>query len=451
MVKSKAYIFITLLVLFFVSCKKNINLYDALFKRGYTSNTPLTESGLKVDDHLTGAYLLGSSNPVLIEKKTSNSYKVTFLQTGLYDNNIVLDAHVSKIGSSSFLNITNGSVYAFMKFKINLDNSVNVGLLKSGLKKQVKPDKLKSWLLENHDKATYEHRYTYRDSITRTSTNQIYYDFKLSKTTKAYALKIQADKKEVKKEYAFKRAKTRKDYYKYAAAFPGDPDLEIILKNILDRCTDLEDLDQFLVDFPKSKHVKNAEAKREFILEEIKARKEFEALVAKNDVQLYDQYIQDQAHSIYVDSAKTLLMTELDKIGQKDIEWKWTDGKRDLAFKWLQLKIDYDSGIAKQWYKDHLVLYAAKMENPEREIAIDKLFCFIDKTDNKNFVTEVYADKAILLWMIDKQESAIELVRMKALEDENIKGLIKSKLKQWTKQGTQVEGRKSFWKKIKKF
>jgi len=230
------------LFLITVSCGKDIrDFFKAIDKYGYKSKEPLGKNNVVIDKQLLGGYVYNSL-PVIISQKDNFTYKMTFLTVELDEENVDVDAFITEINNSRYLNINMGDVYCFLKISTVINNELAINLLRNTLETYVKPENLKAWLIKHGNDESY--------TPENQSEVDIYYSFVFNKITVEKAYEIQQEELHTKKVELFESCK---DYYAYEQLekrYPNDPMLHKARENLLNKCKTIDNYQAFIKRFP---------------------------------------------------------------------------------------------------------------------------------------------------------------------------------------------------------
>jgi hypothetical protein len=447
---SGLFVFLLTIFLLTTSCGKEIrDFFKAIEKYGYKSKEPLSKKSVAVDKQLLGGYVYNSL-PVIISEKDKFTYKLTFLSVELDLVNAEVEAFMSEINNSHYLNINMGDSYAFLKVSSVINNELPVKLLRNSLDSYVKPENLNAWLQKHGN----EEEYTPENQ----SSIDIYYSFVFKKVTIDKAYQIQ---KELLHQKMVELFGSCKDYFTYdqlEKRYPDEPLLTIARENIFNNCKTIETYQGFITRFPNDILAEKAKEK----IDEIKMFKadsvNFNAAIKQNSIDAYQSFLNNSSTSVFKDSANVIITSLANNITENDIEWRWTGSSKTDALKLLFQKIDYsDQPLNSIWYQQHLTFYCLKLQQPD---ITEKGLLYLDKlatkNPSKNEMLNLYLSKGFLLWSLEKIDLCIEVFHSKIEDSYTGDNAVsfRYKLKSWYKdlKGSDVvfPNEKATWKKIKK-
>ena len=228
----KNYSKVIILLLFAVSlassCKDIKNFLQAIDKYGYKSKTPLGEKEIPIDSLLLGSYVY-KSLPIIISEKDSCTYNLKFLATELDETDIEIEAFLSVIGASTYLNLDLGYSYSFLKISdVSIRRDIEVKLIKKTITPYVNEKNLRKWLLKHDEKDEF----VTDDSLTI----DIYYAFNFFKISQERALQIKAEMLQKKKEHLFVSCPDYETYKSLSVKYAGDPALSKAREALLSKC-----------------------------------------------------------------------------------------------------------------------------------------------------------------------------------------------------------------------
>ncbi len=434
---------------FSTSCKEIRDLLKAIDKYGYKSSIPLSKKDWPVEKLLLGSFVYNDL-PIIISEKDEKTYLIKFLSTELDGTDIEVEAFLSKIGNSKYLNLDLGYSFSFLKISdVSISRDVNVKLLRNSIDQYVTEKNLVSWLLKNGDKEEFINK----DSIEV----DIFYTFSFTRISQERAYQIKAEQLKEKKELLFNSCKDYETYKSLATKYPGDPLLSNAKEAIFKSCTSISDYQEFMLFFPNN--ILSEKAK-EIIAQKVIYEKDsvdYSLVRAKNDIDAYIDFI-DKCKTIkFKDSASAMLTPLIGKITEDYIEWKWNGDDRKEAIRLIFFKIDYTGKYIKtSWYNEHLTKYCLKMQQPEIK---EKAIKYIDKLAlnnvTKDELLDLYISKGFLFWALEKYDQSLEVFRSKINEQYNYNKLhtfkngIKESYKTYQHEGIKFPDEKAMWKKIK--
>ncbi len=444
-------VFVFLLILFLIttSCGKEIrDFFKAIEKYGYQTKEPLGKKTILVDKQLLGGYVYNSL-PVVITEKDKFTYKLTFLAVELDHENAEVEAHISEINNSRYLNLNMGDSYAFLKISSIVNNELGIRLLRNSIEPYVK-DGLVAWLQKhgNEEEFTPENQ----------TPIDIYYSFTFSKITVDKAYQIQSEQLHEKMVDLFKSCK---DFYTYDALekrYPNDPLLSSARENIFNHCSTIASYQAFADKFPNDYLAEKAKTQ----IQQLKMFKadslNFSDVAKQNTIEAYEGFISNSSTAFFKDSASRLITTLANAISENDIEWRWTGSSRTDAIKLIFQKIDYaDLPLNSEWYQQHLTFYCLKLQQTNlTEKGLSQLDKLARRNPPQNELLNLYLSKGFLLWSLDNIDLSIEVFKSKI--DASFIGekapTFRNKIKSWYKSFKDSDiifpREKIAWKKIKK-
>lgn len=459
----KTYIKVLVFILFTLSlsssCKEIRDLLKAIDKYGYKSKTPLGKKETPIDKLIIGSYVF-KSMPIIISEKDNYTYILKFLSTELDVKDIEIEAFITEIGTSKYLNLDLGYSYSFLKISdVSITRDVSVKLLKNTLNPYINEKNLKSWLLK-HDG---EDEFVTQDSTTL----DIFYTFSFLKITEERAYKIKAEQLQEKKEYLFSSCTDYETYKTLSAKYTGDPALAKAREAILNKCTTIDDYKTFVSffanDILSEKANKIIIEKTLFIKDSIdfyniKTNSEINGNLRFESIDIYLKFIEGCSTTSFKDSASKLLIPLIEKITEDNIEWKWNSEDKTEAVKLIFFKIEYNPhNLNISWYREHLTFYCLNIGQADLKekalLSLDKLAL---SNTSKDELLDLYLSKGFLFWSLGKNEQAIDVFKSKInetyqnKEDLTFKKNIKISYHAFHKQGILFPDEKNMWKKIKK-
>jgi hypothetical protein len=432
------------------SCKEIRDLLKAIDKYGYKSSIPLGKKEIPVDKLLTGSYVYNDL-PLIISEKDNLTYQIKFLSTELDGTDIVVEAFLSKIGNSKYLNIDLGYNYSFLKISaVSITRDVNVKLLRNSIDQVVTEKNLVSWLLKNGEKDDFLNK----DSIPV----DIFYSFSFTRITNERAYHIKAEQLQAKKEVLFNTCKDYETYKTLLEKYPGDQLLTNARESIFRKCNTIDDYKEFVSYFADDALSLKAKKMITEMTLYIKDSVDFNASKVKNDIDAYLNFIEGCSTTKFKDSAASRLTPLIANISEDNIEWKWNGGAKNEAIKLIFYKIDYAGRyININWYNEHLTIYCLKLQQPEIK---EKALLYLDKlasgNTTKNELLDLYISKGFIFWSLERYDQSIEVFRSRIKEiylnknDLTFKKSIKENYKKFQSEGIKFPDNKNIWKKIKK-
>lgn len=431
------------------SCKEIRDLLKAIDKYGYKSSVPLTKKELPVEKLLLGSFVYNDL-PIIISEKDANTYLIKFLSTELDGNDIEVDAFLSKVGNSKYLNLDLGYSYSFLKISdVSISRDVNVKLLRNTIDQYVTEKNLVSWLVKNGDRDEFLNK----DSVEV----DIFYTFSFTRISQDRAYQIKAEQLKEKKEALFNSCNDYETYDKLSAKYPGDPLLAHAREGIFKECRSISDYQTFVDKFADD--VLSEKAKKLIVEKQlyIKDSLAFNSIKNSNDIDIYLKFIEGCATQKFKDSASIRITPLIAKISEDNIEWKWNGGEKNEALKLIFYKIDFNGKyINSAWYNEHIAAYCLKIQQPELK---EKGIIYIDKlavgNPTKDELLDLYISKGFILWSLAKYDQAIDVFKSKINEHYNnrdglsFKKSLKDRFKKYQKDGIVFPDEKAMWKKIK--
>jgi hypothetical protein len=443
-------LFVALFTLIFsTSCKEIRDLLKAIDKYGYKSSIPLSKKELPVEKLLLGSFVYNDL-PIIISEKDATTYIIKFLSTELDGTDIEVEAFLSKIGNSKYLNLDLGYSYSFLKISdVSISRDVNVKLLRNTIDQYVTEKNLVSWLVKNGD----DDEFINKDSLEV----DIFYNFNFTRISQERAYQIKAEQLKEKKEQLFNSCKDYETYKFLSAKYPGDALLANAREGIFKNCKSISDYQDFVLFFPNDIFTEKA---KEIIAQKVLYEKDsvdYSLARSKNEIDAYISFIDKCTTQKFKDSASAKLTPLIGKITEDYIEWKWNGDDRKEAIKLIFFKIDYNGKYLKTgWYNEHLTRYCLKMQQAEMK---EQGIKYIDKMAlnnvTKDELLDLYISKGFLFWSLEKYDQSLEVFRSKINEEYNnnesltFKSSIKEKYKKYQKEGIKFPDEKAMWKKIK--
>lgn len=445
-------IFILFLSLFLLttSCGKEItDFFKAIDRYGFKTAEPLDKKTIPVDNLLLGGYVYNDL-PVIISQKDKFTYQLTFLAVELDKENSVVEAYMSEINNSRYLNINMGETYAFLKMGSVINNNLEIKLLRNTIEPYVEKGTLKDWLTKHGSDESY--------TPENQSPVDIFYSFTFNKITVDKAYQIQTEQLHEKMVDLFESCK---DYYTYTnleKRYPNEPLLSKAREGIYYHCTTIEAYQAFIDRFPNDALVAKAKAR----IDEIKMYKadslNFSNAAKQNTIEAYENFISNSATAAYKDTATRKLAVLGNAITENDIEWRWTGSSKTDAMKLIFQKIDYANPLDNaEWVQQHLTFYCLKMQQPD---VTEKGLLYLDKLAAKkpstNDMLNLYLSKGFLLWSLERTDQAMDVFRSKIEESYTGDNAVtfRAKIKAWYKSFKDSDivfpKEKSIWKKIRK-
>jgi hypothetical protein len=431
------------------SCKGVKDLLEAIEKYGYKSTMPLGDKKIPVEQQLLGGFVYNAM-PLVISKKDEFTYLITFLTTELEGSNTEIEAWMTELDNSRYLNLEIGDVYSFLKIKPVYNNECEIRLLRSTIDPYVTPSTLKSWLLK-HGR---EDQFITPDS----STIDIFYSFNFDKISPERAYLIQAETLQDKKISLFGSCSSYYQYESLAKKYPGDPLLAGARENLLKKCESLEDFKTFIKYFPDDILAEKAKMKIGEITTFIADSTNYAAAKRSNTIEAYQGFIADCKIRAYKDSAQSRIIPLVQKITKDDIEWRWTGGKRNEAVQYILYKIDYSGdSLDKDWYSKHLTLYNLKIaQTASAEVAVQYFDKMVSQTPTHDELLNLYICKGFLYWSMGSFDLSLEAFKAKISEHFNDNGkdtyrkAIRLRYKEYQNEKIVFPDEKQMWRKIKK-
>ncbi len=445
-------IFILFLSLFLIttSCGKEItDFFKAIERYGYQTAEPLGKKSIPVDNQLLGGYVYNSL-PVIISEKDKFTYQLTFLSVELDKENVVVEAFMSDINNSHYLNINMGETFAFLKMSTVINNNLDIKLLRNSIEPYVAKGGLKDWLEKNGSKETY--------SPENQSSIDIFYSFTFNKITIDKAYQIQTEQLHEKMVDLFESCSNYYTYNSLEKRYPNEPLLSRAREGIFNHCKTIEAYQAFIDRFPDDALVAKAKSR----IQEIKMYKadslNYSIAAKQNSIEAYENFISNSSTAAFKDTATRKIAILANAINENDIEWQWTGSSKTEAMKLIFQKIDYANPFDNQeWYQQHLTFYCLKLQQPD---ITEKGILYLDKLAKKkppsNDMLNLYLSKGFLLWSVEKTEMALDVFRSKI--EESYTGdnamTFRAKIKAWYKNFKDSDivfpKEKSNWKKIRK-
>lgn len=435
---------------FISSCKEIRNLLKAIDKYGYKSKIPLGEKNVPISQLIIGSFVY-KGLPIIISEKDDYTYKLKFLTTELDENDIEIEAFLTVIGTSNYLNLDLGYSFSFLKISdVSIIRDVEVKLIKNTIQPYVTEKKLAAWLLKHDGEDEF---------MTEDSTSiDIFYTFNFSRITEERAYQMKAEQLQEKKELLFKSCADYEMYATLSAKYPGDAALVLAREALLDKCTTIDDYKAFVAYFANDVLSEKA---NKIITEKtlyIKDSLAYYNLKASEDVNEYLQFIDNCATPLFKDSAIMLLTPLLNNITEDKIEWKWNGGEKAEAIKLIFYKIEYTpKHLNINWYREHLTSYCLRTSQTDLK---QKALLYLDKlamgNTTKDELLDLYMSKGFILWSLGMFEEALDVFKSKInesylyKENATFKKTISTNYKAYQKAGIIFPDEKNVWKRIKK-
>lgn len=444
-----------------ISCQEMTyeSIYRAIKKKGHIDTSPLSGESTPVNKDLLGAYIYKKEFPVIVSKVNTNTYSFTFLTTSLSTEDVVFEAHPTRIQSIEYLNIHLYNSFAFMKVSDIDGNNLRIGLISRQIYHELKNKDLKTWLKANPK--TEEITVKWEDYVNEEGTDSyqqsVYQYFSLQKITQERAYEIQKKALEDAKRHRFTGCTSITEYIDLKERYPEEDELlKLAATNLYTQIGTKEDYLQFIqyVHYPDL----TAKAKKAIANIEIyeRAQKEYQNAKEKNTIQAYENFLQNSHTQFFQDSAMLQIKELASKIEPKQIEWAWTSNEKEMAFKLIfyRLKFAADT-IDLDWYPQKITLYS--LSSDEKKLKQKGQTCLdlcVDLTENKDQLLNLYLYKGFILWSSGEYDTALQLFREKTKENYQDGSTFKSKLKTsykaFQQQGIVFPEQKNTWKKIKK-
>ena len=432
------------------SCGKEIrDFFKAIEKYGYQSKMPLGKKTVLVDKSLLGGYVYNSL-PVVISEKDKFTYQLTFLTVELDHENVTVDAFMSEVNGSRFLNIAMGETFAYLKTGVVINNELEIKLLKNSIEPYIKDNDLVGWIQKHGNKEEF--------TPENESSINIYYSFSFNKITVEKAYQIQTEQLHEKMVELFSDCK---DYFMYdelEKRYPNEPLLANAREGIFNQCKSVEAYRAFVERFPNDVLAEKAKARIQEIAMFKADSVSFDAAAKQNTIDAYKNFMNNSSTAFYKDSATVKIVVLANAINENDIEWRWTGSSKTDAVNLIFNKIDYaNEPYNLAWYEQHLTFYCLKMQQPD---VTEKGLLYLDKLSqrnpDKNEYLNLYLSKGFLLWSLERIDAAVEVFKSKIDEsfvaDKPIS--MRSKLKEWYASFKDSDivfpKEKPTWKKIKK-
>lgn len=459
--KLKTKIVVSIMALFLImSCNSEItDFFESIRDNGYRSTKALGSENIKVNDDFLGGYVY-KSLPVIISKKSNYLYEINFLSTDLYKEDRIVEAHITKLGGFTFMNLKMGDYFCFLKFNILFEEELQVDLVKSSLKEYVKETELKPWLAKNADEGIYK----YKDESGEPREMNAYYSFTFKKITTVRAYEIQKNELNAEKEGLFENCYSYSRYEELVELYPNEEFKIIGQYTLYKKCKTVYEYEAYISHFPNSSYAIRATAAIKQIKEEearlllIKQdRINYELASEENTIKGLEKYLKTRKTEVYVDTAMFQIQGLVEKITVEDIEWKWVGGEKELALQYIFYKIDYLEKLSDiNWIIEHMSFYAIKIDSaPMKEntlVYMDKLF---ERKISIDARLNLFMEKGFLLWSMGRNEMAINTFKLKINAKYLIEGIyfkekLKIRYKYYKDQNVLFPEQKSTWKKIKK-
>ena len=453
-------VFGILALFFMVSCNNEISdFFESIRDNGYRSTKPLGPEKVKVDDAFLGGYVY-KSLPVIISQKTNYLYEINFLSTNLYKEDRVVEAHITKLGGFTFMNLKMGDYFCFLKFNILYEEELEVDLVKSGLKKHITETQLKSWLSKNADKGQYQ----FKDEDGEEREMNAFYSFTFKKITTARAFEIQKGELNSAKEALFKDCYSYSRYDELVALYPEEEFKIIGQYSLFKKCSTLYEYETYITNFPNSKFSIEAEKEIERIKEEEarrllieKDRINYELASEENTIESLEKYLEIRKTEFYVDTTMFQIKGLVQKITVEDIEWKWVGGEKERALQYIFYKIDYVEKLSDiNWIIEHMSFYAIKLDSVEIK---EKTLAYMDILFERNISADarlnLFMEKGFLLWSMGKNDMAVNSFGLKINSKYQMKSItfkenLKIRYNFYKEKNKLFPEQKGTWKRIKK-
>lgn len=447
------------LAVFLVSCNQHIiDFFEAIQDYGYRSQQPLGPKKVPVNDNLLGGYVYDEL-PVIISKRDNYTYEIKFLSVLLYKEDAIIEAHATQLGTSTFLNLAMGEYYCFMRVNLIMNQQLQIELLKDALKEYVPQEKIKSWLEKNPTTSLYEYQENGEDY-----SMEVYFSFLFERVTIQEALRIQENRLRLARMELFQDCSSYGDYETLVKMYPNDEFTGLAIRSLFNRCETIEDLREFIAYFPETDLAADAEARiREII--ETQRNEEFLALdkraydkaKAENTIDSYEAFLTVANTKNYRDSANNCIAALSSSITRNDVEWKWTNGESEKAFKLLFYKTDHlKDPLEAGWIIELMTLYTLKYGQPEMGRKVLTYFDLLvsRKISGDDFL-DLYTGKGFILWMLGENELCIKTFELKMSDvyeetGQSFKDHLKITYENYTAQGIVFPDQKNTWKQIKK-
>lgn len=447
-------------LLFVLSCNNEItDFFESIRDNGYRSTKPLGSEKVKVNNDFLGGYVY-QSLPVIISQKSTYLYEINFLSTDLHKEDRVVEAHITKVGGFTFMNLKMGDYFCFLRFNMLFEEELQVDLVKSGLKNHVKENELKSWLSKNADQGIC----TYKDDEGNQMEMNAYYSFTFKKITTLRAYEIQKNELYAAKEKLFEDCYSYERYDELVSLYPNNEFKVLGQYSLFKKCDTKYEFQTFVDHFPNSNYTTLAnetileiEEEEARLLLIKKDKLSYEKASKANTIEGLEHYLEIRQTEFYVDTTLYQIKGLVESITVEDIEWKWVGGEKEKALHMIFYKIEYLEKLSDiNWIIEHMSFYTLKMNSKpltEKTIGyMDKLFERKISSDSR---LNLFMEKGFLLWSMGKTEMAINTFRSKIkskyiLESITFKEKIKEKYKYYKDQDVVFNEEKSTWKKVKK-
>lgn len=455
----KFLLLIPLSTLFLVSCKQGeiTDFFLFIEERGYLFEGTLIKKFEPVDERLLGGYLY-ETLPVIISKKDKDTYSINFLATDLNSVDRTVDAKMTRIGTTNFLNLDMGGQYAIVKVDLNYDNEFTMNLVRGSMQNTFDEEQMRLFLTMHPE----EESYTPRDDENAFS-QEVYYSVSFNKITVEYAREVQETALYERKENLYRYCLTYHSFESLKQKYPL-PELYVLAEeSLLKECKTIEDYQEFIGYFPTSKFVKEAQIqiaklredeRQKALIEE--DRLAFAYAKETNTFVGYEGFIEGRKTNVYLDSAKAQLTSLANAITRTNLEWNWTNGNCHEGVLLAYYKINYGDTIDfKPWLIRNLPYYSLLNGSAQdKELSVELLGRLWHEANNPNDNLRIYLQKGFLLWSIGNTEAAVETFRSKINQkfsnNELFSDLLKKTYKEYHKLNATLADEKATWKKIKK-
>lgn len=451
---------LALLLLLFLSssCKKEITDFFAFVNsRGYKFENPLSDKKTAVDESLLGGYIY-KSLPVIISKKDALTYKITFLTTDLNREDRVIEAHMTKFGNETFLNLNMGGHYNVVRVNLMYNQEFAMSLVKGSLKSDLDEKAMKGLLKKSPEKDEYTPK-----NMVPGSTESLYYSVSFNKITVESALEKQATILYNKKTKLFKECYSYRRYEELTAKYDLPELFFYAEQNLFNNCKSIDDYKEFIANFPNSKLLLEAQVQIARIREEERMKEMIEKdkvsyhyALNQNTIEAFETFLEERKTKVYADSAKIQIENLAQNITQKDIEWKWTSGEIQGALQYIYYRIDYcDTLDDAAWLAKNLAFYSiTKGTKEDKEKSLNYLGQLVHQDLSADEFLDLYIDKGFLLWTSEEYDLAIENFKIRIdktyTDGRSFKKEIKVRYKWYLNQELVFPEQKTTWKRIKK-
>jgi hypothetical protein len=425
------------------------DFFEAINRYGYKSTEPLGVKNVKVDTMLMGGYVYNSV-PVIISRKDPYTYLVKFLSIELDVADVEVEAHMTLINGSKYLNLNLGHDFAFLQVGNNVDNMLEIKLLRNTISPYVKNEDLKGWLQKNGNNEEYTTSEDYEITI--------WYTFIFEKVSIQKALQVQAVELEKRRTELFEGCYTYFTYNELEKKYPGDPLLKTARENIFSACKTIDEFNEYILHFPDDPLCEKARIRIKEIMVYKNDSTNYNIALAANDIRDYLSFIDKCKTPAFKDSAQQKTGILADGITVESIEWKWTSGERKEALQLIYNKIDYSKNeIELAWYQEHIALYCLSIADiGTTEIGMSYLDKLVERKPERNILLDMYISKGFMLWSMENTEQAIEVFRLKindiydGTEAIPFKKALATRYQSYKDQGLVFPDEKKTWKRIKK-